>query len=285
MPAPLPLTRCHGLDALELTAPDGARATVLRHGGHLLSWVPAGGTEQMYLSPRSAFAPGQAVRGGVPVIFPQFSARGPLPRHGFARTRLWQTVRAESNDREAVAVLRLSDDDATRALWPHAFALELTVRLRGNELGLQLACHNQGVEAFSFTAALHTYFQVDRLAAVEVRGLSGLSYWDAVDDTLKIDPAATLQPLGDVDRIYQDVRGELLLHEAGAATHRQLRLRQDGFEDVVVWNPGPHKCASLSDMPADGYEHMLCIEAARVARPVLLAPEANWSGTQHLTAL
>ncbi len=279
------LTRCHGLDALELTAPDGARATVLLHGGHVLSWVPAGGTEQLYLSPRSAFAPGQAVRGGVPVIFPQFSARGPLPRHGFARTRLWQWVRTEDNDREAVAVLRLSDDDATRALWPHAFTLELTVRLHGNELSLQLACHNQGEEAFGFTAALHTYLQVARLAAVEVRGLSGLSYWDAVDDTLKIDPAATLQPHGDVDRIYQDVRSELLLREAGVAGDRTLRLRQDGFEDVVVWNPGPHKCAALSDMPADGYEHMLCVEAARVARPAQLAPGASWAGTQYLALI
>lgn len=285
MTASLALTRHHGLDTLELTAPDGARATVLLQGGHVLSWVPAGGTEQLYLSPRSVFAPGQAVRGGVPVIFPQFSARGPLPRHGFARTRLWQWVRTEGNDRDAVAVLRLSDDDATRALWPHAFALELTVRLHGSELSLQLACHNQGVEAFNFTAALHTYFQATSLAAVEVRGLSGLSYWDAVDDTLKIDTAAMLQPGGDLDRIYQDVRSELLLREAGTAGSRQLRLRQDGFEDVVVWNPGPHKCAALSDMPADGYQYMLCVEAARIARPVLLAPGASWSGTQHLALI
>ncbi len=79
MPA-ISLSRHHGLDAIELIAPDGARAVLALHGAHVLSWIPAGGTEQLYLSPQSEFSLGQAIRGGVPVCFPQFATRGSLPR-------------------------------------------------------------------------------------------------------------------------------------------------------------------------------------------------------------
>ena len=78
-----------GQPAMHLRAPDGAQATVLLHGAHTVSWIPAGDQERLYLSPLAVAGPGQSVRGGVPVIFPQFNAQGPLPRHGFARDRAW----------------------------------------------------------------------------------------------------------------------------------------------------------------------------------------------------
>src|SRR5262245_34324600 len=79
----------HGLPALRLTAADGATALVTHYGAHALSWIPAGGDERLYLSETAVFQPGTAIRGGIPVIFPQFGTLGPLPRHGFARTRTW----------------------------------------------------------------------------------------------------------------------------------------------------------------------------------------------------
>ncbi|MFD2452843.1 aldose epimerase family protein [Ideonella paludis] len=65
---------------------------MLLHGGHLVSWVPLGQGEQLYLSPTTRYGAGSSVRGGMPVIFPQFNTRGPLPRHGLVRTRGWQAV-------------------------------------------------------------------------------------------------------------------------------------------------------------------------------------------------
>ena len=84
-------------DVVQLTAPDGASATIALHGGHVLSWKPTGGAEQLYLSPRSEYVPGKAIRGGVPVCFPQFAERGPLPKHGFARTLPWELDRPLSD--------------------------------------------------------------------------------------------------------------------------------------------------------------------------------------------
>lgn len=288
MPTSIAITRHQGQDALELQAPDGARATLLLHGAHLVSWIPAGADEQLYLSPRSAFATGQAVRGGVPVCFPQFAERGPLQKHGFARTKPWQLVTAEVGTDDALAVLRLNDDAATRMVWPHAFEAELSVRVAGRTLELELACENRGEEAFEFTAALHSYLRLAELGDASLRGLSGLHYWDAVAEQERQQRTDLLLPgspgTEDLDRIYYQVRQDLtLIEQTAGRPERRLGIRQQGFADAVVWNPGAARCAQLADMPADGYRQMLCVEAAAIEHPVRLAPGEGWSGMQSLT--
>jgi len=287
MPTAIAISRVHGLDALELQAPDGARATLLLHGGHLLSWCPAGADEQLYLSPRSAYASGQAIRGGVPVIFPQFAARGPLQRHGFARTKPWQLVLAEQGDVDALAVLRLSQDAATRMCWPHDFDLELTVRVAGATLEMELACENKGDTPFTFTAALHTYLGIQALGETSLHGLGGLHYWDSVAQKEAVQRTDLLLPgmpdTHDLDRIYYQVRDPLTLIEQRGDAVRRIEIHQQGFEDAVVWNPGADKCAQLSDMPAADFERMLCVEAASIERPVVLQPGETWAGMQSLS--
>ena len=174
----------NGLAAIALRSSDGATAVVMLNGGHVVSWKTADSQkEQLYLSPTSAFANGKAIRGGVPVIFPQFSDRGPLVRHGFARTRPWKLLNSGTDAQEAFACLRLSNDDETHRLWPHAFELDLLVRVGGNGLLMELSCHNTGDAPFAFTCALHTYLRVHDVAQVHVQGLCGLQYRNAVDGT------------------------------------------------------------------------------------------------------
>jgi len=289
MATPIALTRYQGLEALELLAPDGARATLLLHGAHLVSWVPAGGAEQLYLSPKSVFATGQAIRGGVPVCFPQFAGRGPLKKHGFARTKPWQLVSAEVGDDDALAVLRLTDDAASRMVWPHGFEAELSVRVAGQTLELELACENTGESEFEFTTALHSYLRLGTLGDASLSGLAGLHYLDAVTGQTQRQRSDLLLPgspgLQDLDRIYYQVGQPLLLTEQGEGPVRRLEIRQQGFADAVVWNPGAAKCAELADMPPQGYEHMLCVEAAAIEHPVRLAPGESWVGLQSLSLL
>ena len=275
----------HGLEAIELRSPDGARAVITLHGGHLVSWIPAGSAgEQLYLSPSSEYAPGKAIRGGVPVIFPQFSGRGPLVRHGFARTMPWQVHGTqEGADGSAAAVLRLRDDAASRAAWPHAFELDFRVRIGGAGLTMELACRNTGDAAFSFACALHTYLRVNDVALTSLEGLADRTYWDAVDGRDKTQLEQMLQPEGEVDRVYLGVDRPLVLREDAAGSARGLLIGQQVFEDVVVWNPGAARCAALADMPPDGWRHMLCVEAVMLARPILLEAGQRWVGVQHLT--
>ncbi len=276
-----------GIPALVLSAPDGARAVVALHGGHVVSWrVAESEQEQLYLSPNALFGAGKSIRGGVPVIFPQFSDRGRGVRHGFARNRDWQQVPDEGRGDAAVAAqlaLRLVDDADSRGLWPHAFALELSVRVQGDTLALQLSCTNTGSSAWEFGAALHTYLAVQDVAQAQLHGLTGVDYEDCVVNAHALQDGSPVRVTGEVDRVYAAVRHGLQLDDAGPAGTRTRGITQQGFADVVVWNPGPEKCAALADMPFDGYRHMLSVEAAQVCQTITLDPGATWSGVQTLT--
>jgi glucose-6-phosphate 1-epimerase len=269
-----------GQPAVALRSPDGARAVVLLHGAHLVSWVPAGGEEQLYLSPTARYGEGQAVRGGVPVVFPQFAERGPLPKHGLVRTRAWELDEAMARGPHVQAVLRLSSDDRTLQAWPHAFGIELTVSIGGRQIDIELAVQNTGDASFEFTAALHTYLRVGDVLKAQLEGLQGLRYEDKVTGQREQQWGDVTAVVGEVDRIYQDAGRPLVLRELG----RRLEIQARHLPDVVVWNPGAHKCAELPDMPDDDWRNMLCIEAARIIEPAVLGPGDEWSGMQTLIA-
>jgi glucose-6-phosphate 1-epimerase len=280
------LTLFQGQPALGLLAPDGARATVLLHGAHLVSWIPAGGEEQLYLSPTAKYGLGASVRGGVPVIFPQFNQRGPdagLPRHGLVRTRSWEATESVRRDGHAIGVLRITDDLATRVHWPQGFEAELTVSLAGKVIDIELAIVNTGETTFDFTAALHTYLRCNDAMKLQLEGLQGRDFEDAmaggpVGEVSGQQWGDVLTLVGPIDRIYHDVERPLTLRELGRKTSIAMR----GFDDVVVWNPGPEGAAQLPDMPPDDWLQMLCVEAARVREPVRLAPGQEWAGMQSL---
>ncbi|AXQ27695.1 D-hexose-6-phosphate mutarotase [Solimonas sp. K1W22B-7] len=257
----------------------GATLEALAYGGHLLSWTPAGERDsRLFLSPASVFRPGTAVRGGVPVIFPQFAAHGPLPKHGFARVQDWQPTQSAGDGRIR---LQLRDSPASRALWPHAFLLELELHCGGDTLRMELGVHNSGDTPFEFTVALHTYLRVADVRQARLQGLKGLRYLDAARNRSEHVEAQDELGFGPwTDRIYFDPPAELLLLEP----QRRLRIRQEGFTDTVVWNPAAAVTSTLPDMAPDGWREMLCVEAATTLQPIRLAPGAQWRGAQVLVA-
>lgn len=271
-----------GLDFVTLVAPDGARAVVCLHGAHVTSWVPAGEDgDRLFLSSRSEFREGTAIRGGVPISFPQFATQGPLPKHGFARLMTWELVSAERDDSAAVAMFRLTDSAETRAIWPHTFVAELTVRVDAATISIEFAVTNMGTEPFSFTAALHTYLRVADVREAAVVGLQGTRYRDKTEgETEPEDRERELRVDGEMDRVYQNAPRVVELQEGG----RALEVASTGFADIVVWNPGAGAAAKLSDMEPDGHLRMLCVEAAAAGSPVHVAPGERWSGSQTLTA-
>ena len=122
----------------------GASAEIYLHGAHVTSWRNAASEELFFLSRESVWAADKPIRGGIPICFPQFSNHGPLPLHGFARINEWvltQTERLGSG--EVVAALQLSDSDATLALWPHQFTIELRATLAEAALTLAVQHHKE----------------------------------------------------------------------------------------------------------------------------------------------
>jgi glucose-6-phosphate 1-epimerase len=269
------------LEYLDLAAADGARAQIYLQGAHVTSWVPAGGVEQLYLSPRSIFKTGAALRGGVPVIFPQFAGQGPLPKHGFARNRLWKLVNIHQPAQgEASAAFELVADEQTRQIWPFDFLARYKVRLTGQNLDLTLFITNMDCKPFTFTSALHTYFRVNDLTAVRVVGLEQTAYCDTVGGRFEKEAEhRSLAIQSEVDRIYWNTPADVRLVEPG----RSLRIGQNGFKDSVVWNPGPVLGATLADLEPAGYQSMLCIESAAIGQPITLKPAETWSASQNLS--
>ncbi len=273
-----------GQPAMRLSLPDGSAAIVMLHGAHVVSWKASSGNDQLYLSPTAKSGPGQAIRGGIPVIFPQFEQRGPdrsLPRHGLVRTRPW-TVEATNIGRDhAQATFTITDDDSTRELWPHAFALELTVSLAARRLDLELHVQHTGeanTRAWDFSAALHTYLATSDISQLRLQGLEGCRFIDAVHDMERVEDSPEKRFSGEIDRIYIDTPHSLLLRDGA----RRLQIASDGFQDTVIWNPGADKCAALSDMPDEDWRRMLCVEAAQVLSPPSLAPGQAWTARQSL---
>lgn len=270
-----------GSPMLTLTALDGARAEIYLHGGHVTSWVPAGGEERLFLSSSSAFGPNSSIRGGVPVIFPQFSNEGPLPKHGFVRRMDWQFVQAHPAEAGVTAILRLQANDESRRIWPFEFLLELAITLGGAQLELALNAANPGTQPFSFTAALHTYLRVADIHTTALGGLGGLPYLDKTGQaTQRVQPEGDLRFTSEVDRIYYAATGPLTVREE----KRSLQVTTSGFTDTVVWNPWAALNQAMADLEPEGYRRMVCVEAVTVGQPVILRPAQRWQGIQRLTA-
>jgi glucose-6-phosphate 1-epimerase len=272
-------TGMNGLPTLLLSHPSGASAELYLYGAHLTSWVPAGGEEALFLSRAAKIGAGQAIRGGVPVIFPQFAQRGPLPKHGFARLQDWRVLDPPG---ESSVALELVDSAESRSLWPHPFRARLTVELGERTLSQRLSVWNAGGATFSFTAALHGYFAVADVRRATVEGLQGARYRVSGDQEDRVDEAEEVRFAGELDRVYADAPGPVRLRDGEGG--RVLELRREGFADVVVWNPGAELTARLPDMEPDGYLRMVCVEAAQAARPVELPPGGSWEGAQSIVS-
>jgi glucose-6-phosphate 1-epimerase len=282
VPASIEPIDFHGLPAFALTAPDGARALVTPYGAQLQAWAPAGGDERLYLSDRAVFERGSPIRGGAPVVFPQFSTFGSLPRHGFVRTLDWALAEQRTGADFASVTLRLTDSLVTRTAWPHAFALELTVSVGGDRLDLELEAENPGEQSFEFTCALHTYLRVAEIETTRLFGLRGLHYRDQLaGGKERAEQQESLAIDAPVDRIYQGPPGELMLREPA----RSLSIQSTHFTDVVVWNPWDQGDATLPDLPRTGFRRFLCVESAAISQPIALKPGDAWWGRQTLIAV
>jgi glucose-6-phosphate 1-epimerase len=253
------------LPALLLTAPDGAQASVTLYGAHLISWRGADGRERLFCSAKSALDGTRAIRGGVPVIFPQFAERGTGMRHGFARVSNWRVAEQGIDDGWAFAMFALAPGDLApqhAQAWPHGFELKLRIAIRANDLKMAFEVRNIGDTPFPFAAALHTYFLVDDIASVRIDGVETEEL--AITDKF--------------DRVYEGAAPRLALVDGGVV----LTLRQEGFADAVVWNPGREDAAALADLADEEYRRFVCIEPALLDGPTL-QPGQRWQGEYHVS--
>ncbi|MBA3928616.1 MAG: D-hexose-6-phosphate mutarotase [Xanthomonas sp.] len=251
-----------GIDVLRVETPFST-ARISLHGAQVLSFVPTGFDDLLWVSPTTALPP-KAIRGGVPVCWPYFGKQGQpddAVQHGHARISRWPLtdVKREA-DGSAVLKLALPLRDGV--------PLELQMSLHvGRDLRQSIDTLHRGDAPYRLTQALHTYFRVADATQVRVTGLDGLRYEDKYDGGTHVqsgewslhDP----RDPGRSDRIYAGTGHRFdLLDPVGG---RRIRLDTFGSRSLVVWNPGEAGAAAIGDMPDDGWRTFVCLEAANAS--------------------
>lgn len=259
---------------------EAATSLISLHGAQVLSFIPhSSGIDLLFLSDKATYAEDKAIKGGIPVCWPWFGAdpedRG-RPAHGFARTRAWQLKSLEAPASTLTrVVLQLKDDAQSHTLWPYPFVVELTIEI-GETLDLALTTYNTGESAFAITQALHTYFSVGAIGNVGVTGLDGLAYLDKVLAFAERRQAGEIQFDSEVDRIYQGVANNLLIHDR--ARERKVRVAAHNSHTAIVWNPWREVSAAMSDLAATDYQRFVCVETANAANEIIsIAPGESYS--------
>jgi glucose-6-phosphate 1-epimerase len=265
----------HGLVKAVVSHAAGSGELYLQ-GAQLTAWQPSGAKPVIFTSSHAVYAPGKAIRGGVPVIFPWFGPHPTdpkAPQHGWARTADWQLDNVEAGSEGVAFDLSLAGED---------FALAYRISF-GAALELRLAAHNNSGKPANFQEALHTYFAVSDVERVAVLGLEASTHIDKTANMARVPGSGTLLKLAkETDSVYLDVPDRLIVHDPD--WNRRIVIDKAGAASAIVWNPWPEKAAAMADLGADNQRGFICVETGNVADDdISLPPGATHEMTTRIS--
>ena len=263
-----------GLPKLEAKAQRG-NAEIYFHGGQVTAFKKNGEPPLLFLSERSHFAAGRAIRGGVPICFPWFGPRQGQAAHGFARNADWELTAASTAADGSVQVrLRLPKISA-HSDWPE-FEASLAITV-SDTLALEFIVTNTDLRReFVFENLFHTYFLVADITAISVTGLKGLRYLDQLDGfASKMEQAEAIRFGSEVDRIFLDTPSRLEIEDP--VLRRRVRLETSGAASTVVWNPWIEKTRRLTDLGEEDFRRFVCVESGNVSLNKVTLPPGHSS--------
>ncbi len=245
-----------------------ATAKIALHGAHVIDYTPKDQPPVIFTSEQAIYREGKAIRGGIPICWPWFSAHpsdSSLPSHGYARISFWSLFRTSSTDELTTLVFHYSKDNL------HA---ELTVEI-GDSLSLNLKTTNTGSQTATIGGALHSYFSVSNINYISIKGLETKAYHDSL--TGKQETSTNIRTIGkEIDRVYTDTKDTVIIEDRGF--NRDIVIGKSGSKSTVVWNPWIHKSATMADLGNDDYKHFVCVETANALKDVYqIAPGESHS--------
>lgn len=256
-------------------ATDEATAEIYLQGAHVAQWQPTSAAHPvLFLSEKSHFAEGKAIRGGIPLVFPWFADRQgglPGPAHGFARTLPWEVVATERRPTGVGISFKLLPNQVTRDLGFDHFVLMYEVVL-GAELLLSLEVSNVGDAPLQCEEALHAYYSVSDVRQIGVEGLGDTDYLDRADRAIRKHQAAgAIRFAGETDQLHLNTTGAVTIADPGWG--RRIVIEKQGSASTVVWNPWVAKAARMADFGDEEWPGMVCVEPANAAEnAVMVAP-------------
>lgn len=258
-----------------------AELVVAQQGAHIISYQIDGDQPLIWSNPGAVFKHGKAIRGGMPVCWPWFGnfQRNPLSvqdmrhssepanAHGEVRAIDWELM-GLGEDGDAL-IIEFIQPKAEGHLpgWPHAVGVKLQIRMDA-ALNVSLISFNAGPEEVSLSQALHSYFAVSDVQQISIQGFDGVSYLNTLESWEKSEmQAGDITFTGETDRIYQDTPD--LISIVDPEWKRRIQIQSLGSKSSVVWNPWIDKTKTFSDMHADGWKSMVCVETANVLADIV----------------
>lgn len=287
----------------------GAQCTIYPFGAHLTSYQTESGKELLFLSRDAILDGSKAIRGGIPLCFPQFGQPDKsYPQHGFLRNNYWKEVTGSRFDDEEAAgvVMELALKDVVNSRggkWDITDTMldakcTYTVKIKGDGFATTITMENTGEETFDFQVLLHNYFLVQNRMALDgeqcnVKGLEGYTVSDKVSGeeyVLGTDPVTIPESL--IDRVYTPSNGKHDLSlTIAAGPSNNLSLTASGEVDGtkvpvsgVVWNP-MEKAKTMGDFGDDQNVDMICVEPGLLSNVPLLEGGKKASFTQNIVCL
>lgn len=244
---------------------DYARAIITTHGASVLSYTPKGSKDLLWVSPAAVYSGHKPVRGGIPICWPWFgeAKQAGLPAHGFVRNQVWQLdsiTNIESGATEVI--LSCEPTEASLAIWPHQFHLELRVQI-GKKLVVSLTTVNKNDYDIEITEALHTYFNIAEAAGLLISGVQSSVEYDTLQRPIsavnRSQPITLAPPM---DSVFTNQLNELTIHDA--QNGRNILIEKQQASSTVVWNPGPEVIKGFADLPEQSWTRFVCVEAGNV---------------------
>ena len=239
-----------------------ANAEVCLYGAHITSFRPHGSMDILWMSPASYFEAGKPIRGGIPVCFPWFGPHQTdpeKPQHGFGRLMFWELTEIVAGlNGETQVRLQLCSSEITKAYWPFEFCSELIIFV-GKTLKVSLKVTNTSVSQFSYSCALHSYYNISDIRHIVIDGLSGTQYHNHLQPGEFFEEGDKLEILEGETRHYHNTAAACIIEDP--IFNRKIRAAKSGSKVTTVWNPGEAACTAITDLPDDGFKYFICIEA------------------------
>ncbi len=246
----------NGFEYIEIKN-SAASAKIALQGAHIFSFKH-NDEELLWLSRESAFENGTAIRGGIPICWPRFgNLDTSLPQHGFARIFIFELVSVHEESKILTTVhIKLKSSKESRKIWDYTFELDIFFYI-SETLKIEMKTTNSDTKEFFITEAFHTYFNISKIADVQIFGLENRHYIDTLIDK-EVVQRGSIKIDKEVDRIYKESSSEIVLEDS----EKKVRIETFNSNSVIVWNPWIEKCAKMSGMQKEGYKKFVCIESA-----------------------
>jgi glucose-6-phosphate 1-epimerase len=257
-----------------------AELLIARQGAQILGYQVDGQQPLIWRNEAAVFKQGKPVRGGIPVCWPWFGnldrnpdsvqamrqSQEPAKAHGEVRALNWELLGVGEDGEALLVELVLPQAEGQLPGWPHNVALKLSIRL-DQALNVSLVSFNASRETVTFSQALHTYFAVSDVRQIRIQGLDGLSYIETLEGWEKRQQTGDLTFTGETDRIYLDTPDVLGIVDPD--WQRRVLIQTIGSNSAILWNPWIEKTQRFTDMAADGWQGMVCVETANVLSDVV----------------